>query len=233
MDYQNRVGSKFGGGGIAGRRETNADRRERLRKLALETIDLNKDPYYFKNHLGGYECKLCLTAHANDGSYLAHTQGKKHQTNLARRAAKENEGTTPGIDPLTGLALNANRAVPINRNVIRIGRPGYKVQKIKDDKGRLGLFFQLNYPEIDKGNKPRYRFMSAYEQKIEAPNKDWQYLVISADPYEAVAFKIESREIDRSEGRFFDYWDMPTYSLQFFWAGEAEAKFRGVPGLSN
>ena len=39
--------------------------------------------------LGSYECKLCLTLHNNEGSYLAHTQGKKHQANLARRAAKE------------------------------------------------------------------------------------------------------------------------------------------------
>ncbi|EEB97389.1 hypothetical protein MPER_03303, partial [Moniliophthora perniciosa FA553] len=42
MDYQNRVGSKFGSGGVAGASETNVDRRERLRKLALETIDLGK-----------------------------------------------------------------------------------------------------------------------------------------------------------------------------------------------
>jgi hypothetical protein len=28
------------------------DRRERLRRLALETIDLAKDPYYMRNHLG-------------------------------------------------------------------------------------------------------------------------------------------------------------------------------------
>jgi len=42
MDYQNRVGSKFGGGGVAGASEANVDRRERLRKLALETIDLAK-----------------------------------------------------------------------------------------------------------------------------------------------------------------------------------------------
>jgi hypothetical protein len=30
----------------------NIDRRERLRRLALETIDLAKDPYYMRNHLG-------------------------------------------------------------------------------------------------------------------------------------------------------------------------------------
>jgi splicing factor 3A subunit 2 len=42
-----------------------------------------------RNHLGTFECKLCLTLHPNEGNYLAHTQGKRHQTNLARRAAKE------------------------------------------------------------------------------------------------------------------------------------------------
>ncbi|KAI5331889.1 hypothetical protein L3X38_022015 [Prunus dulcis] len=43
-----------------------------------------KDPYFMRNHLGSYECKLCLTLHKNEGNYLAHTQGKSHQTNLAR-----------------------------------------------------------------------------------------------------------------------------------------------------
>jgi hypothetical protein len=39
---QNRVGSKFGGGGVAGASETNVDRRERLRKIAMGVVDLNK-----------------------------------------------------------------------------------------------------------------------------------------------------------------------------------------------
>ena len=42
MDFQNRAGSKTGGGGPAGWSESNRDRKERLRKLALETIDLGK-----------------------------------------------------------------------------------------------------------------------------------------------------------------------------------------------
>lgn len=50
------------------------DRKERLRRLALETIDLAKDPYYMRNHLGQIECRLCLTLHPNEGNYLAHTQ---------------------------------------------------------------------------------------------------------------------------------------------------------------
>lgn len=37
-----RVGSKFGGGGVANAGAQSLDRRERLRKLALETIDLAK-----------------------------------------------------------------------------------------------------------------------------------------------------------------------------------------------
>ena len=76
MDFQNRAGGKTGSGGQASWSDMNRDRRERLRQLALETIDLAKDPYFMKNHLGSYECKLCLTLHNNEGSYLAHTQVK-------------------------------------------------------------------------------------------------------------------------------------------------------------
>ena len=42
MDFQNRVGSKTGGGGPASASESNRDRRERLAALAAETIDLAK-----------------------------------------------------------------------------------------------------------------------------------------------------------------------------------------------
>jgi hypothetical protein len=48
-----------------------------LRRLALETIDLAKDPYYMRNHLGQIECRLCLTLHNNEGNYLAHTQVRR------------------------------------------------------------------------------------------------------------------------------------------------------------
>jgi hypothetical protein len=36
------------------------DRRERLRRLAMETIDLAKDPYYMRNHLGQVSWVLCF-----------------------------------------------------------------------------------------------------------------------------------------------------------------------------
>ena len=66
-DRQNRVGSKFGGGGVSSSQHSERERKERLRELALETVDLAKDPYLMRNHLGTYECKLCLTLHTNEG----------------------------------------------------------------------------------------------------------------------------------------------------------------------
>ena len=51
MDFQNRVGSKTGGGGPASYSESNRDRRERLAALAAETIDLAKVSNIFRNVL--------------------------------------------------------------------------------------------------------------------------------------------------------------------------------------
>ena len=64
---------------------------------------------------------------------------------------------------------------------------------------------QVEYPEIDEDIKPRHRFMSAYEQKKEAWDKAYQYLLFAADPYEVIAFKIPNIDVDRSEN-FFTHW---------------------------
>ena len=65
VDRQNRVGSKFGGGGVSSAQQSERERKERLRELALETIDLAKWVrdmlfvpcwcllnYYYKWHCG-------------------------------------------------------------------------------------------------------------------------------------------------------------------------------------
>ena len=243
MDYQNRAGSKFGGGGVASHSATNADRRERLRKLALETIDLDKDPYFFKNHVGSFECRLCLTVHQNDGSYLAHTQGKKHQTNLARRAAREQrEGKGQQIDPNTGLPVGVAGAgfgaagAGVKRNVVKIGRPGYKITKVRDQVTRQqGLLFQLQYPEIAAGVTPKVRFMSAFEQRVDdPPDKSFQYMLVAAEPYETCAFKLQAREIDRSsDDRYWTWWDadLKEFWVQVMFLTEREERYVGVPGL--
>ena len=66
-------------GAYASKWMINLEWRDRLKKIAEETTDLMKDPYFYHNHMGIYECKLCcLTIHNNEGSYLSHTQSKKH-----------------------------------------------------------------------------------------------------------------------------------------------------------
>jgi splicing factor 3A subunit 2 len=145
----------------------------------------------------------------NEGSYLSHTQGKKHQTNLARRAAREQKESV--------VVQNLNEP-QVKKNLIKIGRPGYKVTKIKNNMTRqYGLLFQIQYPEIHGKISPRYRFMASFEQKLETPDKNYQYILFAAEPYETIAFKIPSTEIDRSEGQILTHWDIVNhqYTLQF------------------
>lgn len=68
------------------------------------------------------------------------------------------------------------RAITVQtRNVIKIGRPGYKVTKARDlTSNQRSLLFEVDYPEAEDGAQPRHRFMSAYEQKVEAPDKGYQ-----------------------------------------------------------
>lgn len=96
------------GGGEAGEepREKSEHRLdyERKLKLAKETHNIDKDPYYFENSAGGgfggrFECKLCLSFPGGGGrykteeQYLVHIVSKKHQENLQKRAVAAGEAT--------------------------------------------------------------------------------------------------------------------------------------------
>ena len=211
MDYSSRPGQKTGSGAPMSAQEMELDRRERLRRLALETIDLKNDPYLMKNHLGTYECKLCLTIHTNEGSYLAHTQAKKHQVNLARRAQKEASAGLTVTGPVTRKYEPAKYA--------KIGRPGYKVTKVQDPETmERGLLFEVSFPNAVEGRRAHYRVMSAYEQKMEPADVNYQYFLIAAEPYETICFKIPNREINRAPDRLFEHWDESAkkYTAQIF-----------------
>ena len=189
-------------------------------------MDLNKDPYFMKNHLGSYECKLCLTLHNTEGNYLAHTQGKRHQQNLARRAFKD---ASAPILPTPAKYVEKSHA-------IKIGRPGYKVTKSRDaSSGQRALLFEVDYPEADSTVQPRHRFMSAYEQRVEPPDKNYQYLLFACEPYETIGFKVPNDAVDKGEDRFFTNWDVVgkkfTLSLQF--ADEDLRKNTPAPGSSG
>jgi splicing factor 3A subunit 2 len=169
--------------------------------------------------------------HQNDGSYLAHTQGRKHQTNLARRAAREQrEGKGQDPNSMAGFA-----GVQVKKQMIKIGRPGYKITKIQDPLTRQqGLLFQLQFQEITPGVVPRVRFMSAFEQKIEEPDNKYQYLVVAAEPYQTCGFKLQAKEVDRRDGQYWTWFDEDSkeFWVQIMFKTEREERFSGVPGLA-
>jgi len=187
----------------------------------METIDLSKDSYRIRNPVGQIECKLCLTLHTNEASYLSHTQGKKHQTNLARRAAKERMDSN---------VLPQPKKVS-NKKTVKIGRPGYRVTKMRDpDTFQKAMLFEIEYPEIDDNIRPRHRFMSAWEQRVETPDGKFQYLLFAANPYETIAFKVPNLEVEKSDGKFYTHWDdkKMTYTMQLYFK---EREDRPLPAL--
>ena len=64
---------------------------------------------------------------------------------------------------------------------------------------------QVEYPEIEEGTRPRHRFMSAFEQRKEACDRKYQFLLFAAEPYEVIAFKVPNMEIEKTEV-FFSHW---------------------------
>lgn len=66
--------------------------------------------------------------------------------------------------------------------------------------------------------------MSAYEQKIEPPDRKWQYLLFAAEPYETIAFKVPSREVEKIETKFWTHWNRDTkqFFLQFAFKNESK-----------
>ncbi len=231
IDRQNRVGSKFGGGGVSSSQNAERERKERLKQLALESIDLAKDPYLMRNHLGTYECKLCLTLHTNEANYLAHTQGKKHQAGLAKRAHMEklrkereeqqNERNNLKRPPQGG------RYDQQSRKTIKIGRPAYQVFKSRDTNTQQRcLTFELTYKDIKEDLRPRHRFMSAFEQRVDLPrDKRYQYILFAAEPYETIAFKIPNEALDRDPGRLITHWDEDDkkFTLTLYFEDNAKA----------
>ncbi|KAL7722678.1 Splicing factor 3A subunit [Entamoeba marina] len=157
-------GSKPGSGGLATAAETSANRKERLRQLALEKMDLSKDPYFHKTHLGSFECPRELK-----------------------------EARDRGI-PRTVLEINK----PLVKCFMKIGTPGYSVVKQIDQlTNKKSIQFKLNYPDIAVGVIPLYRLMGAFEQRQEIPDRSYQYLVIAAEPYDTIAFKIPRLDIEK------------------------------------
>ena len=217
--------NKIGTGGYSSISMINLERRDRLRKIASETTDLMKDPYFYRNHMGIYECKLCLTIHNNEGSYLAHTQSKKHQTNLNKRKVIEAKHNL-----LIQEIKNEQKEKMENLKIkyIKIGRPAYRIMKEKDFMShKRKIKFEIDYPLIKENITPQFRIMSELEvntqkngnnenddinndindeEKNKIENK-YHYVVFAAEPYENIAVRIPNMPLDYNTEKHFSYWD--------------------------
>ena len=128
----------------------------------------------------------------------------------------------------------ANKRTIKPRKTVKIGRPGYRVTKQMDpDTSQRSLLFEIEYPEIEEGLQPRHRFMSSFEQRVDAPDKEWQYLLFAAEPYETVGFKIPNQEIDKETGKFVTNWDeeSKTFVLQLYFKVAAAGGRGPAPSL--
>lgn len=70
--------------------------------------------------------------------------------------------------------------------------------------------------------------MSAYEQKIEPPDRKWQYLLFAAEPYETIGFKVPSREVEKTDSKFWTHWNRDTKQFFLQFAFKSEGKKPGT-----
>lgn len=240
MDYSDRVNSKKGAGGVADKHEANVHTKRRIKELlTTQVLDLDRDPYVFRNHLGLLECRLCLTTHTNEASYISHLSGRKHGLNLERRRLldekRDQNKERPGAISATSVE---------KRRWTKIGQPQCEVTKIRDPATlKRGVLIQAQLPQIAV-KEPFFRFMSYYELSPKNQNvsksflhrekehyeedddidpSQWQYLVLSAEPYEnvAFAFPLDLQPMrasgDEMNETYWWYWDSDSrvFFLQF------------------
>lgn len=237
MDYTDRVNSKKGAGAIADRHEANVQTKQRIKNLlTTKVLDLDKDPYVFRNHLGLLECRLCLTSHSTEASYISHLSGRKHGMNLERRRILSERANKTKQNEISTSMSNVDK-----RSWKSIGRPIFKITKIRDPNTlQMGMLLQAQYPRMTV-KEPYFCFMSYYElsQKnrqecvkfLDKEKEDhddneasdplnWQYLVISAEPYENISVvfpaskKLEKTSDDSKSDSLWWYWDKD--SAEFF-----------------
>ncbi|KAG0670056.1 hypothetical protein C6P45_002851 [Maudiozyma exigua] len=197
MDYQNRVGSKKGGGGIASDSQANLARRKQVDDLLRQGVEVpytfeedtqseidpevneqltnkgsNKNPYIYKNHSGKLVCKLCNTMHMSWSSVERHLSGKKHGLNVLRRSKLEKLNGRQGQHNKVDTERSQFEIdVTKERESIKDNGiiPPCQVVRIKDDKTNLeGICIRVDYNiTSDKGKDVDETVLE--ENKIEYP----------------------------------------------------------------
>ena len=201
MDRQHRPGGKYGQGVMMSKTEEKQAQKYRQKRIAMESVDLSKDPYFFKNHVGTFECRLCLTLHLNESSYILHSQGKKHLESVRRHLEREEREKSQSVD------IFKNNISIEKIQYIKIGIPEYKVVNETDLGEIISTKIEVNYQGIVNNEIPAYRICNPFEQKMEKPDKDYLYLLIAANPYETICFKIPEVNIKHKNIDINPLWD--------------------------
>jgi splicing factor 3A subunit 2 len=220
--------SKSGVGGLLSSDAANLSRKSRVRDLLFDSGGLSADPYLIRNHLGQFECKLCLSLHPSEANYMVHSEGRRHQENLAKRAARLEQQQMQ-----TKLTANSasNRPTAVRPAASpSLGLPVYRLLKqYSSPLGQLSLLVQVSYPSAADDVQPRFRFMSAFEQKVEPVSYQdhrarYQYLVVSCSPYSNIAFRIPNRPIERDPATFLTEWNQQSklFTMQFYFKKDQE-----------
>lgn len=214
MDYQNRAGSKKGGGGIVSDSQANLARRKQVDELlrhgqevpytfqedrGQNQNEVNRDPYIYKNNSGKLVCKLCSTMHMSWVSVERHLSGKKHGLNVLRRGnATDRTGNVQ--QPREEHDQQFQAAIEERRNSLKCNgiAPACKIANVKDTKtGNLGITIQADYSqqsqssfeEDQKKLIPFARIVSGLELP-EVEKKDKKFVVIAYEPFVNAAVEI-------------------------------------------
>lgn len=218
MDYQNRAGSKKGGGGIASDSQQNLQRRKQVQDLLSNGEDvpftfqqdqegskLRANPDIYRNHSGKLVCKRCNTMHVSWSSVERHLMGKKHQLNVLKSTArngksKENEENVR--DQEFQQQVNDLRA-NLSHNGIK---PEVQVVKVKHpEKDLFGICVQVKYDNEHRKKSlkedsfiPFIRILSDLElNNSDASNA--KYLVVAFEPFENVGIQLPNNEIELND----------------------------------
>jgi splicing factor 3A subunit 2 len=70
---------------------------------------------------------------------------------------------------------------------------------------------------------------------VEEPDRNFQYLLVAAEPYETCGFKVPARELDKRDDWQFSHWDPDAkeFWLQVMFMTEREERFNAAPGLMS
>jgi len=172
--------------------------KEKFMHAALENLDFTNDPYYVRGYDNNIKCKLCLTTHRSDSGYLAHTQGKRHLTNIAKR-----KSTHLGNNYII---FNEKKSDPYAEKTDN-NYPGFTILKSFDhtNENKI-LLIELTFNNIDKNAVPDYKIISTFEQKIEEKDNNYKFLLVGCPRYKTIAFKIPNMRINSKSNYCFCYW---------------------------